>query len=94
MLHKNANPAVGVGGVRQEFQILKPASNSPATVETQAIVIAADINNNNRRYGRPIFSNRVRLIGILGFRRRRRWRGPFSSEVFKVVRRELSGAVE
>ena len=37
----------------------------------------------------PIVSNRIRLIGIFGFHRRRKWQQPFTTSVYRIERREL-----
>jgi hypothetical protein len=83
------SPAVA-GGAKQEFQQIrrKSAPNATTDIEFQAVVIAAG-DNYNRRYGKPIVSTRLRLIAVLGFRRRRRWRAPFCASVFALERRFL-----
>jgi hypothetical protein len=48
--------------------------------------------DNNAQYCKPIFSSRIRLIAVLGFRRRRRWRPPFTATVFEIERRLLGMA--
>jgi hypothetical protein len=49
-------------------------------------------DNNGRRCGKPIVSYRLRLIGILGFPRRTRWRDPFTAAIFRRERRQLGAA--
>jgi hypothetical protein len=66
----------------------EPASNTKCSIEFQAPVI----DTSNRQYPKPVLSYRLRLIGIRGFRRRRRWRDPFTAAIFRVERRELGVA--
>jgi hypothetical protein len=42
--------------------------------------------------GKPIFSSRIRFIATLGFPRRRRWRDPFTADLFRLERRLIGGA--
>jgi hypothetical protein len=63
-------------------------NNEPGLDTKSNIGFQAD---NNQRYSKPIFSSRIRLIGIQGFRRRRRWRAPFTASIFQVERRLLVG---
>jgi hypothetical protein len=79
----NANAGGKPGAAKVGSDYALPLDTKPS-IEFQA--------DNNAQYSRPVFATRIRLITILGFPRRRRWRPPFTASIFQVERRLLGVA--
>jgi hypothetical protein len=77
------------GGEPGAAQATISGKNKPALDTKPSIELQGD---NNAKYPRAVVSTRVWLIGIRGFRRRRRWRPPFTAMVFALERRLLGAA--
>jgi hypothetical protein len=89
---RHANAGL-VPGARQEFQQREEApADIPQPGIGHQVLVVGNIDNNNPQYRRAVFATRLRLLGTVGFPRRRRWLAPFTATVFALERRQI-GAV-
>jgi hypothetical protein len=88
-MSRDANAGLGPGAAQKSPWLDEPALDIKSDNEWQQAVVIRPGADNKSQYSRTVYSNRVRFIGTLGFRRRRRWLAPFTASIFQVERREL-----
>jgi hypothetical protein len=80
------------GGATVGYDNYEHSLDSKSDTTWQQAVVIRPGADNGRWYGGPVVSSRLRFIGTLGFRRRRRWLAPFSTAVFGLERGLLATA--